>query len=162
VYAAVQPRASAAATDAALIASPVVWRRLIGHAAIISLIAFYSPIAIGLPLLLAVTLPAGAIMAVLEMRRLQRDRKEVGIVTDTDIARKRRRRAVVLAVSVAVFVIGLFVNALPSQDLHDDHWLLFVAPSMIAFMVGVIALLMLAWSYVPRRQNETMNSSAKL
>lgn len=131
--------------------------RLIAHAAIIALIALYSPIVIGLPRLLAVTLPAGSILAALEIRRLQRERKEVGIVIDTDIAGQRRRRAIALAASVAIFAIGLFVNALPSENLHDEYWFLFVAPSMVAFLVGVIALLMLGWSYIPRRESGVVN-----
>jgi hypothetical protein len=31
--------------------------------------------------------------------------------------------------------------------------MLFVAPSMIAFIVGVVALLLLLWSYVPQRRS---------
>lgn len=139
------------------------WRiRVIGRVAVIALIALNLPIVVGLPLLFAVTLPMGAIGLVLELRRLQRNREEVGIMTTADIARKRTRRAVALAASVAVFAIGLFVNALPSPGAHDAHWYLFVAPLMIASVAGIIALLMLAWTYVPRQQNEDASSSPTL
>jgi hypothetical protein len=37
-------------------------------------------------------------------------------------------------------------------DTRDEYWALFVAPSMIAFIVGVVALPMLVWSYLPRRR----------
>ncbi len=77
-------------------------------------------------------------------------------MTDAGIPAKRRRRAIVLAISIAVFAIGL-LDVVP-QDLHDDYWYLFVAPSMIAFIVGVVAVLMLGWTYMPRRVNDTMSS----
>jgi len=131
----------------------------IGRVAVVALIALNVPIAIGMPLLLAATLPMGAVVVALELRRFQRKGKEVGIMTTTDIARKRRRRAVVLAASVAVFAVGFFVDALPSSDVHDTYWYLFVAPMMIAFVVGVMALLMLAWSYVPRHEDGRASSA---
>ncbi|MFN2588080.1 MAG: hypothetical protein ABR613_08185 [Actinomycetota bacterium] len=135
------------------------WRmRFVSHGAIIVGMVFYATIAFGAPWLLWATVPVGAVVLALEMRRLQRDKKELGVVIDIDIAGKRRRRAAVLAVSVAVFVIGLFANTLPSQELHDEYWFLFVAPSMIAFMVGAVALLMLGWSYLPRRDDATTDS----
>lgn len=121
--------------------------RVLGRVAVLAAIVIYLPIMVGLPLLLVITLPAGAFA----MRRLQRDTKKVGVVTDTSIARKRKTRAIIVVAAVAVFAIGLVIDALPSQATHDEYWALFVAPSMIAFMVGVVALPMLVWSWLPRR-----------
>jgi hypothetical protein len=132
--------------------------RLLARGIAVVLVVFYSAVAFGETWPLMVTLPLGAIVVALEFRRLQRDRKEIGMATVPDIADKRRRRAVVLAVSVAVFVISLFVDALPSQDVHDEYWFLFVAPSVIAFTVGIVTLLMLGWSFIPRRDNDGARS----
>ncbi len=122
--------------------------RLIGRAALVALIVFSVPIAVGLPVLLAITLPAGMLV----IHRLQLDSTKVGIVSDTAIAHQRKTRAIVVVASIATFGIGLFVDSLPSSDVHDRYWVLFVAPLMIAFIVGVVALPMLVWSYLPRRQ----------
>lgn len=73
-------------------------------------------------------------------------------MSDTAIAQKRRTRAIVVGASIAVFAIGLVIDALPSSDVHDKYWALFVAPSMIAFIVGVVASVPLLWSYLPQRQ----------
>ncbi|MFN2491079.1 MAG: hypothetical protein ABR529_15390 [Actinomycetota bacterium] len=136
------------------------WKmRLIGRGVIVALVALYPPVVFGSLTLLAITVPVGATVLTLEMRRLRRDREDVGIVTDADIAHKRRRRAVVLAISVVVFAIGLIVDALPSERVHDQYWFLFVAPPMIAFIVSVPALLMLGWSYIPRREDGTRSFS---
>ena len=72
-------------------------------------------------------------------------------MSDTAIAHQRKTRTVVVVASIVIFAIGLVVNALPSPDVHDSYWPLFVAPFMIAFIVGVVALPMLVWSYLPLR-----------
>lgn len=64
----------------------------------------------------------------------------------------RRTLVIVLAVSAVVWAMGLMINALPSEDLHDRYWYLFVAPSMIGFIVGVMALTALAVTYLPRHR----------
>lgn len=131
------------------------WKmRLISHTAIIVLIAFFSAVVFGGPQLLVITLPLGAIAVAIEIRRLQRDKREVGITSESDVSTKRRRRAMLLAGCVAVFVVGLIIESLPSQDLHDEYWYLFVAPVMLALMVGGVAVLMLAWTFLPRRDEE--------
>jgi len=66
--------------------------------------------------------------------------------------RRRKTLVIVVAASVALFVVGLVIDALPSPDTHDQYWALFVAPSMIAFIVGVVAVLLLLWSYAPQRR----------
>jgi hypothetical protein len=124
---------------------------LAGNAALTALVCLYAPIVIGLPPLLAVTIPAGVIVVALERRRLQRTTKEVGMMSAADTARTRSRAAIVLAASVVVFVTALYVNTLPGSNTHDAYWVAFVAPMMIAPAVGLVALLMLAWSYLPRR-----------
>jgi hypothetical protein len=121
--------------------------RAIGRGSIIALIAAYLPIVIGVPLLLAVTLPCAAYA----MHRLLRNRRKEGTVTDGAIAHQRKRRAIVVVAALVVFAIGPVIDALPSEATHDEYWMLFVAPSMIALMVGAIALPMLVWSYLPRR-----------
>jgi hypothetical protein len=132
--------------------------RWIGRAAIVAVIASCLPIAVGLPLLLAITLPVGALAAY----QIQRRTKKVGTVTGTSITHQRRTRATIVGASVAIFAIGLFVDALPSSDVHDRYWVAFVAPMMIAFVVGVVALPMLVWSYLPRRHGPDGGSSARL
>ena len=122
--------------------------RSIARGSIIAAIAAYIPIVVGVPLLLAITLPCGAFA----IHRLQRNSKKEETVTDSAVAHQRKTRAIVVVASIAVFVIGLVIDALPSEATHDEYWMLFVAPSMIAFMVGVIALPMLVWSYLPRHQ----------
>ena len=72
-------------------------------------------------------------------------------MSDTVIARQRKTRVAVAAAAVAGFAIGLVIDSLPSQDTHDKYWALFVAPFMIAFIAGAVALSMLVWSYLPRR-----------
>lgn len=120
--------------------------RTLARAVAVAAVVLYVPIAIGLPPLLLVTVPAGALL----IRRI-RQRKKVGIVTDTVIAHQRRTRAVVVAVAVAVFAVGLLIESLPSQEFHDRFWWLLVAPMMFSIMVGVVAVPMLVWSYLPRR-----------
>jgi peptidoglycan/LPS O-acetylase OafA/YrhL len=131
------------------------WRmRLFGHTAIIVLIALFSAMALDGPRFLLITLPLGALAVAIEIRRLQKDKKAVGLTTAPDISAKRRQRGIVLASCVVVFAIGLFINALPSQEFHDKYWFLLVAPVMISAMVAPVALLMLGWTYLPRRDEE--------
>jgi hypothetical protein len=125
--------------------------RLISHSAIVVLVAFFSAVALDGPRLLVISLPLGAIVVAVEIRRLQRDKRDMGIATDFDVSAKRRRRAVVVAASIAVGAIGLLVESLPSQEFHDRFWYLLVAPVMLGLIVGAVALLMLGWSYLPRR-----------
>ena len=65
------------------------------------------------------------------------------------IRHRRRTLTIFVGTSIAVFAMGLFIDVL--TDTHDQYWVLFVAPSMIAFIVGVVALLLSLWSYVARR-----------
>lgn len=75
-------------------------------------------------------------------------------MTDTTIARQRRIRVIVVVAALSVWALGLVINSLPSEDLHDRYWYLFIAPSMIGFMVAVVALSMLVLSLLPRRGDE--------
>ena len=71
-------------------------------------------------------------------------------MSDTTVAERRKTLSVVIGASIAVFVIGLLIDGMPSDDTDDTYWMLFVAPSAIAFTVGAVALAMLGWTYVPR------------
>ena len=73
-----------------------------------------------------------------------------------------RNPAIVVVASIAIFAIGLLINALPSQGVYDSYRALFVAPSMIAFIVGVVAMALLLWSYLPRRRGPDEGLSANL
>jgi peptidoglycan/LPS O-acetylase OafA/YrhL len=110
----------------------------------------------GLPLLALAVL-----LGVTQRSQLARSLRG-GIVSDTAIAHKRKTCTIVVVASIAIFAIGLLINALPSQDVHDSYWTLFVAPSMIAFIVGVAALALLLWSYLPRRREPDEGFSANL
>lgn len=110
------------------------------------------PMAFGVPALLLVTVPLAALVA----RERPRD-KRGEIVNDTTLARERRIRFTVVVIAFVVWALGLVINSLPSQDIHDRYWYLFVAPSMIGFMVGVVALPMLVWSLLPRREARPLN-----
>lgn len=122
--------------------------RVAGRAAVVLGIACYVPIAVGVPPLLAITVPVGA----LALSRLpDRDTKEQGM-KNISITHQRRTRATVLGVCLAVFMFGLWIDSLPSQATHDDYWMLFVAPMMIAVLAGAVVLPMLVWSYLPRRE----------
>ena len=85
-----------------------------------------------------------------------------GIVSDTGMAHRRKTYVIVIVASVVIFAIGLLIDALPSQDVHDSYWALFVAPSMIAFIVGAVAMALLVWSYLPRRREPDEGFSANL
>lgn len=71
-------------------------------------------------------------------------------MTDKPVATKQKVLAVVVVASIAVFVIGLVIDRMPSEDTHDRYWMLFVAPSSIAFVVGTVALAMLARTLLAR------------
>ena len=75
-------------------------------------------------------------------------------MSDTTLTRRRRTRSIVAAIAIALFAVGLLIDSLPSQSTHDRYWFLFVAPSMIGFLAGVIALPMLVWSLIQRRGDE--------
>ncbi len=106
------------------------------------------PFTVGVPALLLVTVPLGALVA----RERPRGDKRGEVVNDTTLARERRIRFIVVVIAVVVWTLGLVVDSLPSEDMHDRYWYLFVAPSVIGFMVGVVALPMLIWSLLPRRE----------
>ena len=78
-------------------------------------------------------------------------------VNDATFARQKRIRFIVVVIAIVVWVLGLVINSLPSEDMHDRYWYLFVAPSMIGFMVGVVALPMLVWSLLPRRETRPLD-----
>jgi len=122
--------------------------RLAGRGAVLAAVACFVPIAVGLPVLLVVTLPSAALVA----RQRPRGGKRGEAVNDATSAGQKRIRFIVLVIASFVWALGLVVNSLPSEDLHDRFWYLFVAPSMIGFMVGVVALPMLVWSLLPRRE----------
>ena len=132
--------------------------RLFSHAAIIVLIALFSAITLDGPRFLLITLPLGAIAVAIEIRRLQKDKRDVGLTTTSDISAKRRRRAIVLGGCVVVGALGSLIESLPSQEFHDRFWYLLVAPAMLSLIVGAVALLMLGWSYLPRRDEEPTRS----
>lgn len=128
--------------------------RSIGRGAALGVIALFVPIAVGLPVLLALTLPAAALAA----RPQDRRHKTGEVMSDTTMARRRRIRFLVVAISIVVFALGLLIDSLPSDQTHDRYWFLFVAPMMVGFMVGVVALAMLAWSLLPRRDNSPLDA----
>ena len=134
------------------------WMRLIGHAAIVVLVVFFSAVAVDGPRLLLFALPLAAMVAAVDIRRLQKDKRDAGTTTEADVLAKRRRRTIVVIASVAVGAIGLLVEWLPSQEFHDRFWYLLVAPRIFATMVGALALLMLGWSYLPRSAEEPTHS----
>ncbi len=122
--------------------------RLAGRSVVLAAVACFGPIAVGLPALLLVTVPLAALVA----RERPRGDKRGPVMNDTNSARQRRVRLIVVGIAIVVWALGLIVNSLPSEDMHDRYWYLFVAPSMIGFMVGVVALPMLVWSLLPRRE----------
>ena len=122
--------------------------RLVGRGVVLAAVACFVPIAVGLPALLVVTLPSAALLA----RRRPRGDKRGIVVNDTTLARQKRIRFIVVLIAIVVWALGLVVNSLPSEDMHDRFWYLFVAPMMIGLMVGVVALPMLVWSLLPRRE----------
>ena len=127
--------------------------RAVGRGVVLVAVACLVPIAVGLPVLLLVTVPAAALVA----RQPPRGDKTGEAVNHTTLTRQKRIRFIVVAIAIVVFVLGLVMNSLPSEDTHDRYWYLFVAPSMIGFMVGVVALPMLAWSLLPRRETPPLD-----
>lgn len=126
--------------------------RLGGRAVALAVFACLVPIALGLPVLLAVTVPAAA----LALRQLSRnDKIGAAAVNHATLTRQKRNRFIVVVVAIGVFVLGLAIDSLPSEDMHERYWFLFVAPSMIGLMVAAIALPMLVWSLLPRREGPT-------
>ena len=121
--------------------------RLVGSGMVLVAVACFVPIEVGLPALLLVTVPLAALVA----REGPRGDKRGDVVNDTTLARQRRVRLIVVGIAIVVWALGLVINSLPGEDLHDRYWYLFVAPSMIGFMVGAVALPMLVWSLLPRR-----------
>ncbi len=126
---------------------------VVGRGVVLGAVAFLVPIAVGLPVLLLVTVPA----AVLVSRQRPRADKTGDAVDHTTLTRQKRIRLIVVAIAIVVFVLGLVIDSLPSEDMHDRYWYLFVAPSMIGFMVGVVALPMLVWSLLPRQETRPLD-----
>ena len=122
--------------------------RMVGRGVVLVAAACLVPIAVGLPVLLVVTVPSAALFA----RQRSRGDKRGEAVTDTTLARQKRIRFIVVVIAIIVFALGLVIDSLPSEDMHDRFWYLFVAPMMIGLMVGVVALPMLVWSLLPRRE----------
>jgi hypothetical protein len=127
--------------------------RLVGRGVVLAAVACFVPIAVGLPVLLVVTVPAAALVA----RQRSRGDKSGEGVNHTTLTRQKRIRFTVVVIAIIVFVLGLVIDSLPSEDLHDRYWYLFVAPSMIGFMAGVVALPMLVWSLLPRRETRPLD-----
>ncbi len=73
------------------------------------------------------------------------------------LTRQKRVRFMVVVVAIVVYVLGLVINSLPSENMHDRYWYLFVAPSMIGFIAGVVAVPMLVWSLLPRREGRPLD-----
>jgi len=72
-----------------------------------------------------------------------------------DVARTRKALCIVVAAAATLFALGFAINGLPSDEVHDRYWIAFVAPTMIGFIVGVVALPFLLWTYrPPRRQGD--------
>ena len=92
------------------------------------------PMAFGVPAPLWVTMPLAALVA----RERPRGNKRGHVMDDTSFARQGRIRSIVVGIAIVVGALGLLINSLPSQDLHDRYWYLFVAPSMIGVMVGTL------------------------
>ena len=122
--------------------------RLVGRGVVLAAVACFVPIAVGVPALLLVTVPFAALVA----RERPSGDKRGAVVNDKTLARQKRIRFIVVVIAVVVWALGLVINSLPSEHMHDRYWYLFVAPSMIGFMVGVVALPMLVWSLLPRRE----------
>ena len=128
--------------------------RWIGRSIVLGVVALLAPIALGLPILLVFTLPAAAVAA----RPRDRRQKKGTVMPDATKNRSRRIRFIVVATSAVVFALGLLIDSLPSDETHDRYWLLFVAPMMIACTVGVVALPMLVWSLLPRRDDRPVDA----
>jgi hypothetical protein len=122
--------------------------RLVGRGVLLAAVACLVPIAVGLPALLVVTLPSAALLG----RQRPRGDKRGIVVNETTLARQRRIRFIVVVIAIAIWALGLLIDWLPSDEMHDRYWYLFVAPLMIGFMVGVVALPMLVWSLLPRKE----------
>jgi hypothetical protein len=73
-------------------------------------------------------------------------------VRDTANATSRRTLAIVMAGAITLWAIGFVIDGLPSDATHDRYWMLFVAPSMIGLMVGVITVPLLVWSWLPQQR----------
>src|SRR5258705_402262 len=76
--------------------------RLVGRGAVLTAVAILVPIAIGLPALLVVTLPASAFV----IRRRARGDSRGEVVTDTTMARQKRIRFIVVVIAIAVLALG--------------------------------------------------------
>src|SRR3954453_727406 len=74
------------------------------------------------------------------------------------LARRRPSRLIIVAISIALFALGILIDSLPSDQTHDRYWFLFVAPMMIGLIVGVVALPMLAWCLLPRRDGQPLDA----
>lgn len=127
--------------------------RLVGRGAVLAAVACAVPIAVGLPVLLLVTVPAAALVA----RQRSRGDKTGAVVNHSTLTRQKRVRFMVVVVAIVVYVLGLVINSLPSENMHDRYWYLFVAPSMIGFIAGVVAVPMLVWSLLPRREGRPLD-----
>ena len=127
--------------------------RTVGRGVVLVAVACLVPIALGLPVLLLVTVPAAALIA----RQRPRSDKTGEAVNHTTLTRQNRIQFIVVAIAIVVFVLGLVINSLPSEDTHNRYWYLFVAPSMLGFMVGVVALPMLVWGLLPRRETRPLD-----
>jgi hypothetical protein len=128
--------------------------RRVAHGVVLAAVAWFVPIAVGLPVLLVATLPAAAFAA---WRANFADKRGEVVSNTAVLTRQRRTRFIVVAVASAVWLIGLLINSLPNEELHDRYWYFFLAPSMTGFMVGVVALPMLVWSLLPRRDTPTLD-----
>lgn len=108
--------------------------RLVGRGVVLGALALLVPIVVGVPALLVVTIPAvGAAV----WNRARSDRRR-DVVTDT--------------LAFVVWALGFVIDSLPSDEMHDRYWFLFIAPSMIGSIVGVVAVPMLVWSLLPRSE----------
>lgn len=121
----------------------------VGAAAVF--VATVIPVAVGLPVLFALTMPIAIVALALEVRKL-RAASEKTVTIEIDSTKKRRRLALVVAASASIAIVGGIIDRAVNQKLHDSWWFLFVAPMMIGMIVAVVALLMLGWAFLPRRE----------
>lgn len=132
------------------------WDRRIGLAGrgvVLGAISALVPIALGLPVLVVVTIPAAALI----IRQQARNHSGRDVMTDSPLVRQRRTRFAVAVIAVVVWALGFVINSLPGEDMHDRYWYLFVAPLMVGAMVGMVAVPMLIWSLLPRRDTRPLN-----
>lgn len=127
--------------------------RVAVRGAVLAAVAWLVPIGFGLPVLLLVTVPAAAFV----IWQSARGDKTGADMKHTTVTQQRRIRFIGVVIAIVVFGLGLVINSLPSSELHDRYWYLFTAPASIGFMAGIVAVAMLLWSLLPRREGRPLD-----